>query len=200
MKAPPFPDPSATALLVVDMQRDCMDDGALAIDGANAIVPVVNHYVAKFSNVKSAIYFARDHHPLDHCSFQRNGGRWPVHCVTDTDGAKFARGLIIPHDAVIVSKGMEAAHEALSAFEGTALAQLLHERSVQHLWIAGLAMEHSIRASALDGLKAEFAVTLLVDAIRARDDTVGGADRALAEMLTAGAQIHSWARPRRLAS
>jgi nicotinamidase/pyrazinamidase len=77
------------------------------------------------------------------------------------------------------------------------LAQLLHERHIRDLWVAGLTTEHSVRATVLDALKSGFSVTLLVDAIRARDDIAGGADRALADMLAAGAKAHSWARPPR---
>jgi nicotinamidase/pyrazinamidase len=197
MRAAQFPDPGAAALLVVDMQRDCMEDGPLAVSGATTIIPVINHYVAQFANLGAAIYFSRNRHPPDHCSFRSQGGRWPTHCVADSDGAEFARGLQVPEESVIVSKGTEAAHEAQSAFAGTALAQLLHERQIRDLWVAGLTTEHSIRATVLDASASGFSVTLLVDAIRARDDIAGAADRALADMLAAGARVHSWARPPR---
>ena len=195
VRAPPFPDPRSVALLVVDMQRDYMEHGALAVPGASTIIPVINHYVAQFANANAAIYFSRDWHPLNHCSFQNQGGRWPVHCVAQTPGADFVHSLPIPDDAVIVSKGIESAHEAYSAFEGTALAQLLHERGIHGLWIAGVTTEHSVRASVLDALKAGFKVTVLVDAIRSSGDPTNSADHAMREMLDAGAQAHSWARP-----
>ncbi len=172
-----------------------MEDGALAIPGASSIIPIVNHYVAQFSNLGAAIYFSRDWHPPDHCSFRSEGGRWPVHCVAHTQGAEFVRNLPIPVDAVIVSKGTESAHEAQSAFEGTALAHLLHERHIKGLWIAGVSTEHAIRATVLDALRAGFAATLLIDALRASGDTKTSGDQALREMFDAGAQAHSWARP-----
>ena len=176
------------------MQRDCMEDGALGTPGASSIIPITNHYVSQFANAGAAIYFSRDWHPADHCSFLTQGGRWPVHCVAHTPGAEFVATLPIPDLAIIVSKGSEAAHEAQSAFEGTALAHLLHERRVRQLWLAGLTTEHAIRATALDAQRAGFAVTLLVDAIRSSGDTATAGDHALREMLGAGVRAHSWAR------
>jgi nicotinamidase/pyrazinamidase len=184
------------ALLVVDMQRDFMPGGALAVPEADALVPRINHYIDHFTAVGTPIYLSRDWHPPDHCSFREQGGRWPPHCIAGTPGAEFARGLRVPESAVVVSKAATSTEDAYSAFERTSLATLLQSRGVRHLWVAGVATDYCVRASVLDARRLGLHVTLLVDAIRGVDVQAGDADRALAEMVAAGADAHSWARSR----
>lgn len=182
------------ALLIVDMQRDFMPGGALPVPGADVLFPAINHYVAAFENAGVPVYFSRDWHPPDHCSFVAQGGWWPPHCVADTPGAEIVPQVRVPETAVIVSKGTEREHEAYSAFEGTGLARQLLAHAVAEVWIAGVATEYCVRATALDAMKAGFGVTILVDAVRAVEQNSGDAERALTEMLAAGAKAHSWAR------
>ncbi len=191
------PDVSAhDALLVVDMQRDFMPGGALAVAGADALVPHINHYIDHFTAVGTPVYLSRDWHPADHCSFREHGGRWPPHCIAGTAGAAFARGLHVPDSAVIISKATTTGRDAYSAFDGTSLATLLQSRGVHRLWVAGVATDYCVRASVLDARRLGLHVTVLVDAIRGVDAEPGDADRALAEMVAAGADAHSWARSR----
>lgn len=185
---------AAEALLVVDMQRDFMPGGTLPVPQADALIPHVNHYIDHFTAVGTPVYLSRDWHPPNHCSFREYGGHWPAHCIAGTPGADFARGLRVPASAVIVSKATTAEADAYSAFERTSLATLLQARGVRHLWVAGVATEYCVRASVLDARRLGLHVTVLVDAIAGVDATAGDADRALAEMIAAGADAHSWAR------
>jgi nicotinamidase/pyrazinamidase len=189
--------PEHAALLVADMQRDFLHGGAVPVPGADAVIPAINHYVARFGNAGAAVFFSRDWHPADHCSFAAQGGHWPVHCVAGSVGAEFPAQMQVPQAAAIVSKGMEREHEAYSAFEGTALAELLHARAIEELWIAGVQTEHAVRASALDALRSGFRVMILVDAIRAIDRQPGDGERALNEMFDAGATGHAHAGSKR---
>ena len=56
---------SNEALIVVDMQNDFCDGGALAVPGANAIVPLVNRLIGRFDHV----VLTQDWHPAGHASF-----------------------------------------------------------------------------------------------------------------------------------
>lgn len=185
---------AAEALLVVDMQRDFLPGGALPVPGADALVPHVNHYIDHFTAIGTPVYLSRDWHPADHCSFRDQGGPWPRHCIAGTPGAEFARGMRVPATAVIVSKATTAGEDAYSAFERTSLATLLQARGVVHLWVAGVATDYCVKASVLDARRLGLRVTVLVDAIGGVDARAGDADRALAEMIAAGADAHSWAR------
>ena len=75
------------ALLIVDVQRDFCPGGALAIEGGDEVVAVLNRWIEEAIGVGAKIVFSRDWHPPDHMSFESQGGQWPSHCVGDTKGA-----------------------------------------------------------------------------------------------------------------
>jgi nicotinamidase/pyrazinamidase len=53
------------ALIVVDMQNDFCEGGALAVAGGHAIVPLVNRLIARHDHV----VMTQDWHPPGHASF-----------------------------------------------------------------------------------------------------------------------------------
>lgn len=63
------------ALLVVDVQRDFCAGGALAVPDGDAVVPVLNAWIAEARRGGARVVFSRDWHPPDHCSFRSQGGR-----------------------------------------------------------------------------------------------------------------------------
>lgn len=178
--------PEATdALLIVDPQVDFCPGGALPVPGGDRIFPAVNAAAAKFPLVVAS----RDWHPPDHCSFQAQGGPWPVHCQAGTPGADFHPALDTSRIQQVFSKGTEPSKEAYSAFDGTGLAEWLRERGVRRLFVAGLATDYCVRASVLDARREGFEVVVLEDAIGAVNVQPGDGERALAEMREAGAQV-----------
>ena len=58
-------DPAKAALIVVDMQHDFCEGGALAVPGANAIIPLVNRLIGRHDHV----VLTQDWHPPGHASF-----------------------------------------------------------------------------------------------------------------------------------
>ena len=80
------------ALIVVDVQRDFLPGGSLAVGRGDEVVAPLNRYMERFEHKGLPVLATRDWHPADHCSFREQGGRWPVHCVVDTPGAEFAPG------------------------------------------------------------------------------------------------------------
>lgn len=177
------------ALLVVDVQRDFLPGGALAVPDGDRIVPVLQRHLERFERAGRPILFTRDWHPADHMSFRAQGGPWPPHCVAGTPGAGFAPGLDLPAAAQLVSKGTRPDAEAYSGFEGTGLAARLRQQGVQRLFVGGLATDYCVRATVLDALREGFEVLLLGDAVRAVDVRPGDGERALRDMLQAGAGI-----------
>lgn len=77
------------ALVVVDMQNDFVEGGSLAVEGGLACAERVYTYLDKWSNLYDKILFTKDwHNPLP----DTNDGhfdKWPVHCVANTEGARF---------------------------------------------------------------------------------------------------------------
>lgn len=167
------------ALIVVDVQNDFCPGGALAVLGGEGVVRVINPLQMKFDK----LYFTRDWHPEDHCSFSDapafTDKSWPAHCVQDSPGAEFHGDLHVPSDATIISKGTDANKEAYSGFEGTDLEARLRAAGVTRIFVAGLATDYCVKATAIDAVKAGFDVVLVQDGCR------GVADATSAEALKA---------------
>jgi len=190
-------------LLAVDVQRDFLPGGALAVPDGDAVVPVVNRLAKLFGHV----LLTQDWHPADHVSFAANhSGRaafetvelpygqqvlWPTHCVQGTDGAGFAPGLNLPQAELVIRKGFRPAVDSYSAFNEadrrtpTGLAGYLRERGLRRLFLAGLATDFCVAWSALDGRAAGFEVHVVEDACRGID-TQGSLNRAWRTMEQAG--------------
>ncbi len=177
-----------SALIIVDLQNDFCPGGSLAVPQGDLMVPVLNDYIRLFSTSGVPIYATRDWHPPNHCSFKTQGGPWPVHCVQNSKGAEFHPKLTLPRDVKIVSKAADPKQDAYSAFEGTNLSASLKRQGVRRLFIGGLATDYCVKYTVLDGIKAGFLVTFLVDASRGVDVNVGDSEKAISEMLAAGAE------------
>jgi nicotinamidase/pyrazinamidase len=176
------------ALLLVDVQRDFLPGGALAVREGDQVVPVLNRYIALARRSRIPVFASRDWHPANHCSFAARGGPWPPHCVAGTEGAQIAADLELPDDAVLVDKGTTEEKDAYSAFGGTGLARELRARGVKRVLVGGLATDYCVLNTVRDALAEGFEVVLLRDAIRAVDVKPGDGERAEAEMRAKGAQ------------
>jgi nicotinamidase/pyrazinamidase len=177
------------ALIVVDVQRDFLPGGALAVAGGNEVVAVLNRYAAEFERHGLPVFATRDWHPSDHCSFREQGGPWPPHCVADSRGAEWPAALVLPAATHIVSKATSRQADAYSGFQGTDLAAQLRAQGCHRVFVGGLATDYCVRATALDALREGFVVFVLNDAIRSVDVRPGDGTRALVEMKVHGARI-----------
>lgn len=186
----------ADALIVVDVQNDFCPGGSLAVPEGDAVVPVLNQYLERASAAGIPIVASRDWHPQETAHFAAFGGTWPVHCVQGTPGADFHAELRLPPETLIASKGMSARDEGYSALEGQLpdgrnVLDALRELGVTRIHAGGLATDYCVRATVLGALAAGFETFLLRDASRAVDVTPGDGERAIAEMLAAGAKAES---------
>ena len=103
-------------LIIVDAQNDFIA-GSLPVPNAEKVVENINAIIPKYDNV----IFTMDWHPLNHCSFQRNGGEWPIHCLQGSYGAAIRNSLIktcIDNDIIykICLKGTQSEIEEYGAF------------------------------------------------------------------------------------
>lgn len=200
-----MPDAEA-ALIVVDVQNDFCPGGALAVDGGDAVVPLVNAIAPRFA----IRVLTQDWHPADHRSFAANhpgaapfssvempyGPQvlWPVHCVQGSRGADFHPGLDTTRADIVIRKGFRPEIDSYSAFfendrtTPTGLGGYLRERGATEVWLVGLATDFCVGFSALDAARLGFRVTLLTDAARAID-LDGSLGRAMSDMATAGVTL-----------
>lgn len=177
------------ALIVVDVQNDFLPGGSLPVPDGDAVVPVLNRYIAHFTEGGFPIYASRDWHPSDHCSFEAHGGVWPVHCVADTAGASLAPDLELPDTAVIVDKATSKEEDVYSAFEGTTLTDDIRRSQSNRLFIGGLATDYCVLNTVRDAAALGFQILVLRDAIRAVEVREGDGAQAEAEMRRLGAEM-----------
>lgn len=73
-------------LVIVDLQKDFYSkNGSLYVKGSELLPSRITNLIKKgiFDNVILTV----DYHPYDHCSFNSEGGMWPIHCVAGSEGA-----------------------------------------------------------------------------------------------------------------
>nr|WP_120491940.1 isochorismatase family protein [Corynebacterium lactis] len=200
---PAHPPRPRMALVVVDAQNDFSEGGALAVDGAIAAYRNTYLHVAGTANKYDVIVTTRDNHidPGQHFSDHPDFvDTWPPHCVAGTPGAEIhpemQRALdffaqLNPHAVRIdVTKGEHSA--AYSGFEGTteagvSLADALRASDIEEIDVVGVATDHCVRATVLDGLKQGFSVRVLRNQVAAVDADRG--DFSLMEMESSGATL-----------
>lgn len=174
-------------LLIVDVQNDFCPGGALAIDQGDAVIPVLNTWIAAAQGKGIPVYASRDWHPASHPSFVSEGGPYPPHCVQDTPGARFAPALLLPDDAIVITKGTRFDQDQNSVFDQTGFNQRLLRDRVSRLWVGGLAQDICVLESVLDARAVRLEVLVLEQAVR--PVTPEGGRQALEQMRRAGAEI-----------
>jgi len=167
-------------LIVVDVQRDFCEGGALAAADTVSLLEPLRKSIEMARRVGAMVVFTRDWHPRNHSSFQTVGGPWPVHCVANSAGAELMPPLRAGADDLMMYKGVRVDGAGYSGFEDTGLAEQLKALGVTRLAVSGIATEYCVRATAMDGLKAGFATVVLTDLIRAVQP--GESAKVLAEL------------------
>ena len=185
-----------TALLIVDVQNDFTEEGALAVTGGTRVAEGITAHLAAQPGRYATVLASRDWHDGD----SDNGGHfaaqpdfvdtWPVHCVAGTDGAEYHPALALDAVDVHIRKGQ--GRPSYSAFEGTAddgaaVPELLERLGVTELDVVGLATDYCVRASALDARKAGLEVRVLSDLVAGVSAEASAA--ALRELEVAGVRV-----------
>jgi nicotinamidase/pyrazinamidase len=173
------------ALLVVDVQNDFCPGGALAVPEGDKVVPVINRLMPFFALVIAS----KDWHPKETVHFKK----WPPHCVQNSSGAEFHPGLDASKIQKIFLKGTRDRDDGYSAFEATSgdLAGFLRGKGVDSLYMAGLATDYCVKASALDAVKNGFQTYVVQDAVAAVNVKPEDGPKALEEMKRAGVKLVS---------
>ena len=182
------------ALLMVDPQNDFCPGGSLPVKNGDEVMEPLNLMMEHAKKNKWILVASRDWHPKKTNHFKIYGGVWPVHCVKNTNGAKFHPALKVTKDVMVFSKGTLKDQDAYSAFDGhsdpgEALADYLRSYGVDEVYVGGLATDYCVKASVLSAIKSGFKVYLLLDACRAVDLKRGDGKRAIEEMKKAGAIV-----------
>jgi nicotinamidase/pyrazinamidase len=180
------------ALIVVDVQKDFCEGGALAASHTLSLLEPLKQCIETARRVGALIVFTKDWHPDEHSSFQKNAGPWPAHCVAGSAGAELMPPLEAEQSDVVIQKGMDVNGAGYSGFAATGLTRKLRELGVQSVGVCGIATEYCVRATALDAVKARFETVVLTDLIRAVVESA--APKILDELRTAGVKTATGAQ------
>ena len=181
------PDPARSVLIVVDVQKSFLPGGSLAVPRGDEVIAIINRAARAFANV----VLTQDWHPPGHVSFASShpgkkplqtvrlayGSQvlWPDHCIQGTTGAALDENLDVPHAQLIIRKGFNPHIDSYSGFieaDGstrTGLDGYLAARGITSVYVAGLATDFCVAATAVDARKLGFAAYVFEDACRAID-------------------------------
>jgi nicotinamidase/pyrazinamidase len=184
------------ALLIVDIQNDFTEGGALAVAGGDAVASAVSAFLEAHAADYDVIVASRDWHD----AIGDNGGHfaqepdyvdtWPAHCVAGPEGAEYDPLLMTDAVTHHVRKGQ--GKPAYSMFEGVTdagetVGAVLTQAGVLSADVVGIATDHCVRASALDALAHGVRVRVLTDLVAGVAPEPSSA--ALAELAHAGADL-----------
>lgn len=187
------------ALIIVDVQNDFCEGGALAVAGGAKVATDITAFLEYGSKDYDLIVSSRDWHDP---RTSDNGGHfalnpdfnttWPTHCVANTRGSLYHPNLSLPGEVVHIYKGMGCA--AYSAFEGVTddyntLQNVLRADGIKYVDVVGLALDYCVKATALDAVKFDFDVSILTDLTAGVDarSTIA----ALTEMTRKGVRLEA---------
>jgi len=153
----------AKALLVIDVQNDFCEGGALAVEGGAAVAAKISDYLDGASY--DLVIASRDWHDAvgDNSGHFAKAGtdpdyvnNWPIHCVAETQGADYHPNLKTEKIQLDIYKG-QGAH-GYSIFEGvtkdgTPFTEVLAKHGIQEVDVVGIATDHCVLASAMDSKK-----------------------------------------------
>lgn len=196
------------ALIVVDIQNDFCEGGALAVKDAHEIIPVANKIIDFFNKNHNLVVATKDWHPSNHKSFAKNSNGiigeigilnnlpqvwWPEHCIEHTYGADFHPNL--KEIKNVIYKGTDAEIDSYSGFfdngklKNTKLLSLLKDNNISEIFVLGLATDYCVKYTVLDALELGFKVNVIVDGCKGVNLSSEDSNNAIKEMVEKGAHI-----------
>lgn len=196
------------ALIVVDVQNDFCEGGALAVPQANEIIPYINLLMKE--NEYDQIVFTQDWHPANHKSFASNNGKqvgetiklnslpqfmWPDHCVQGTFGADFHPDLDQSRVTQIIQKGKNPDVDSYSGFQDnnhfvkTGLDDFLKYHDIKLLEVVGLALDYCVKYTCNDAAALGYVTCVHFNGTKAVNVKPDSGKNALYEMLENGVTI-----------
>ncbi|AYE36916.1 pyrazinamidase (plasmid) [Borrelia turcica IST7] len=157
-------------LILVDIQNDFLESGALPVPSGSEIIPLINHLQTCFNHVVAT----KDWHCENHISFSSiNNKGWPKHCVQGTWGAEFPKSLNVEKIKAVFLKGQNKNSDSYSGFyndsdkkESTGLFNYLKSNEINTVFIAGLALDFCVKETIIDAYKLGLQSYLIIDATR----------------------------------
>ncbi len=158
-------------LLIVDMQNDFSEAGALPVAGFSEIIPGINKRIEEYVKEDQLIVATKDWHPENHISFECSTwdqslqrDLWPKHCVKDTFGSMLDKRIQQNKIKHFVTKGDDLMIDSYSVFKDAngnwndEIQRILNRCNIEELEIVGVAGEFCVRYTAIDAVELGFKV------------------------------------------
>jgi nicotinamidase-related amidase len=155
--------PHNTALLVIDMERDFVDVGAVQeTPGGRALVPIINILSAWARQHGLPVIFTQEMHRADRSDYGIELEYDPVHCLEGTPGCALVAGLDWrPDDYRIMNK------RRYDSFFGTDLDLLLRAKRVENLVCCGVTTHVCVMSTVFSARHLDYRVLVPRDAVAA---------------------------------
>lgn len=181
-------------MLIVGVQNDFCPGGAVAVPGGDRVAGPASFLANTVEEAGGLVIAVREWHSGHAPYFAGHGGDLAPFCVAGTRGAAFHPDLHLSRKARFVFRSGDPREIGPSAFRavdrhGRPLAELLADAGIGHVYVAGLATEREVAATALGALRRGLAVSVLQDGIAAIDPRAG--DETLTRLRIAGAEVVS---------
>lgn len=189
----------ARALLVIDVQNDFCEGGALACEGGAKVAQKITDYLKDKKSDYDFVIASRDWHTAG----QSNDGHfpapgiepdfvstWPLHCIADTKGAEYHPNLEVQLIDIHIKKGQGA--NGYSIFDGISdsgesFPNLLTKLKIDSVDVVGIATDYCVRASALDSVKRNLDVRVISSLTAGV--SAASVESAIDEMVDAGIAV-----------
>jgi nicotinamidase-related amidase len=155
--------PHNTALLVIDMERDFVDEGAVQeTPGGRALVPTINRLSRWARAHRLPVIFTLEMHRPDRSDYGIELEYDPLHCLEGTTGATLVEGLdALPTDYQVKGK------RRYDSFHGTDLDLLLRSKRVENLVCCGVTTHVCVMSTVFTARHLDYRALVVRDAVAA---------------------------------
>ena len=180
------------AVIIVDVQSDFLDKGALPVKSSNEIIPFINKLRNDYSQYYTTVFTTQQYRQETHIAFKDSPyaheenlpfdeitlavkGKFPRHCIGGTNGANFAPELQLRGNEVLIRKDEDKFKEEMSGFQNRILSEILKTNKINIVFICGLTLDFCVGLTAIDSQKLGFETYVIKEATKPLGEESGKA-------------------------
>lgn len=167
-------------LLIIDPQYSFLDHGDLPVKGSKHQMDMLSEFIKENGKDYLSIIITVDNHPINHCSFKKNGGLWPIHCVQHSVGAAIYDPILVnayntKTNVIVLTKGDVANSEEYSIMDNyhssKEILRLIDKENIEQIDVCGIMSRFCVLESINGLVKAKHGdkINVLIDFV-AHDD------------------------------
>jgi nicotinamidase/pyrazinamidase len=154
-------------LLIIDVQNDFGEKGALPIKGSEEILPIINNIRSTYDKKFASVFLTQQYRPPTHIAFTTSPyakeenlpfdkvtlaakGKFPPHNIGGTPGANFMTEMLIKGDEILIRKDEDKFTEELSSWTSKLLREIVKTNEINTMFVCGLTYDFSVGLTAID--------------------------------------------------